>query len=393
MKICYVAPDVFIPYHSGASTHVIELAKALAGLGDEVHVICRRRAGQSRNELISGVSIHRVFRGVLGPLPHAKDSKATSDGLGEGRAARLYTIYLRTAFALYAGLEAARAIRSNGLEAVIERETAFGAGALAAIVTGRPMVLELIGPRYSLLSMETCYRLFAYNELMVPGAARPRATYVDAAVDTKIFHPSETARREVRDKLGFGDHILVGYVGTFQTWHGVQDLLKSAKAVCMTLPDARFVLVGPAGRRVKDLMRRLRLESQVILVDAVSYHDVPRYINACDILVAPYNTKGSEREIEGIGSPLKILEYMACGKAIIGSSYPQLTRLIEQGSNGLLFPPGDVKALSSDILQLAQDVSLRTRLGMQALEDVKEGYTWRGLAQQIRGALVEAIEA
>ena len=118
---------------------------------------------------------------------------------------------------------------------------------------------------------------------------------------------------------------------------------------------------------------------------------MPGYINACDVLVAPYNISNSSRRSHGIGSPLKILEYMACGKATIGSSLPQVESLLQHHSTGLLFPPGDVNALASSMIELLRSEELRTELGRSALEAVRTRYTWIALAAQLRALLVEAL--
>ena len=77
-------------------------------------------------------------------------SGTVSEGNG-GLSGRAYHLYLETGFALYVACVAARFIDSYGLDVIIERETAFGAGAIASRLTGRPMVLEMIGPDSALL--------------------------------------------------------------------------------------------------------------------------------------------------------------------------------------------------------------------------------------------------
>jgi hypothetical protein len=146
MKICYVAPDVIIPYNTGASTHVFELAYAFSCLGDEVHVIGRRWAAQPRFEKSNGIAFHRLFRGIVGPLPTSNHLLESSSSESAGLVMKLYSGYLQSGYALYSGAEAARIIQENALDVILERETAFGAGAIASRLSKRPMILELIGP-------------------------------------------------------------------------------------------------------------------------------------------------------------------------------------------------------------------------------------------------------
>jgi glycosyltransferase involved in cell wall biosynthesis len=371
----------------------MELAKSLVMNGNEVHVICRRNRSQPKREIINGITFHRIYRGTVGPLARPKRLLNTENGASGRRATgMLYFAYLQSAFALYSGMVASQTIRSNRLEAIIERETAFGAGAMASIITHRPMVMELIGPRYSQLSMLVSHRLFAYNESMVPEGARTRTLYVDAAVNPDIFHPDAEAGRRIREQFGVRDEILVGYVGSFQKWHGVADLLKAATIVLRTLPNVKFILIGPSYEWAQELVQEMGLTKSVFFSGPVPYSLVPSFINACDMLVAPYNISDSERASTGIGSPLKILEYMACGKATIGSSLPQVKNLIQHGVTGLRFPPGDQKTLSAQIIELAINPSFREEIGGRAMENVRLKYTWVNLAAKIQSTLTETVK-
>ena len=111
-------------------------------------------------ESIEGVTYHRVYRGIFGPVgsrEHSARGAASMDkedagGLYE----RAYHLYLKTGFAFYVACVAANIINSYDLDVIIERETAFGAGALASVMCRRPMVLEMIGPRFSSLSARQC---------------------------------------------------------------------------------------------------------------------------------------------------------------------------------------------------------------------------------------------
>src|SRR6267378_1090110 len=142
--ICYIAPDVEVPYHRGSSTHVLELSRALTGLGHKVHVISRRARLSPEVEEIDGVTFHRVYRGVIGPLNSRGHADVTANSEGSsGLYGRAYHLYLETCFALYVACFAARIIDAHGLDVIIERETAFGAGAIASKMCRRPMVLEM----------------------------------------------------------------------------------------------------------------------------------------------------------------------------------------------------------------------------------------------------------
>ena len=388
--ICYVAPDIAIPSPRGASTHILELAAALAKLGDEVHIVSKRLAGQKPVEEIRNVTLHRMYRWPGGVVP-ASEGWGTrgNDSRSVGFESLGYRLYLQTFNAARAGFFAARIIRGFSLGAVLERETAFGAGAFASVITGRPLLLEVIGPRSSPFSLSRCFKLLAYSSLMVPNEFRSRTEYVEAGVNTEIFKADGESRRKLREKLGLGDGIVVGYVGTFQTFHGVSDLLKAVELASRRRNDLKVLLVGPYSQSAVKLAADLRISSKVIFVGPVGYEDVPSYINASDIMVAPYNTVGTDRAVHGIGSPLKVLEYMATGKPTIGSSLPQLTTILQDGITGRLFPEGDFKRLAEIILELADSPVERERLGKKGSSMVNEKYVWSTLASRINDLILE----
>jgi glycosyltransferase involved in cell wall biosynthesis len=214
---------------------------------------------------------------------------------------------------------------------------------------------------------------------------------VEAAVNLELFRPEPENGKEIREKLDLNGYHVVGYIGAFLTWHGVDDLLHAARLVIESLGNTKFLLVGPATKGITDAIRKEGLEESVILTGPIAYRKVPNYINACDVLVAPYNTRGSERGEVGIGSPLKVLEYMACGKPAVGSDLPQVARIIEDGSTGLLFPPGDEKELAFAITRLLTDAGLREKVSTNGYELVRSKYSWEALARKIHGMMNEAI--
>jgi glycosyltransferase involved in cell wall biosynthesis len=382
-----VAPDVDIPSYRGASTHVLELSRALVQLGDDVHVICRRRGSESSSETISGVVLHRIYRGILGPLADS-EAKPGVDTERLGLIGALYNLYLRSVFVFFAGVVALNVAKSNDLQVIVERETAFGAGALASLLSGRPMVLEVIGPRTSIASTHLSRIVLAYSKEMVPHRVHGKTVLVKAAVNTTIFKPDPEEGMRIRRRLGITSSRVVGYVGTFQSWHGLDCLLKAASSLKDNYPDVKYMLVGPIPSRLATSVEP-RLSESLIFTGAVPYESVPKYINAFDIAVAPYCVLNTPRSKKGIGSPLKVLEYMACGRPTVASSLPQVSEIIEDGRTGLLFPQGDWRALSSKLSILLENPNLARMLGENAYEVAKKDYSWLSFAHKLQELIRE----
>jgi len=172
-----------------------------------VHVIARRVTGNDPSfEFVQEVAVHRIFRMIVGGQRTVK-TRDTSDRVGT-----LYYIYLRTIYTLYVSIVAAFIIWRNHLGLIIERETAFGAGAIASFLTRNPLFLEIIGPRYSRLSVRRSRKIFYYTDSMLKNwVPKEKCVKVPAGVDVEIFRPDEVLGENTRKLLGLklSDFVLV----------------------------------------------------------------------------------------------------------------------------------------------------------------------------------------
>jgi glycosyltransferase involved in cell wall biosynthesis len=386
-----VAPDVVVPFYRGASTHVLEVARALAELGDDVHVLSRRLdRSQARTESLDGVLIHRIYRGIFRSLPGSRYSRV-EQGESErgGFLMSTYRLYLSTLFSLYAGMVSLSLIHKHRIQVILERETAFGAGAVASRASGVPMVLEVVGPRYSQRSMAVAKKILAYTSTMIREADNAKVVLVDAGVDSGRFSPNSTLGQGVRRQLGIGERdLVVGYVGTFQTWHGLESLLDALEKLAREFPSLRALLVGPYFGPVREKARSMGLLGRCVFTGPVAYEDVAGYVNACQVMVAPYDPRRSRiRSERGIGSPLKVLEYMACGKPVVTSDLEPTNRIPGLGNAALLVPPGDSGAITGALRTLFLDPGLANRMGLAGRMLVEQGYSWRKFASGLHGIL------
>lgn len=391
--ICYVAVDVAVPHFKGSSTHVLEVGRNLSRKGVGVFVLSRRLGPwQRRTERLDGIEVARVYRGIVGPLPRKSASiEGTEEGSPSLRS-RLYRTYLSTAFALFCGLVAARIVKRHNLQAIVERETSLGAGALASMITGRPLILEVNGPRISPLSIRRSKRITAYSNSMVSGQARNKTTIVDAGVNLELFRPDQEYRSRVRNRHGLGDSPVVGYVGSFQAWHAVDDVVRASPSILERLPETKFLMVGPGYSGVKRLAEEKGVSSSFVFTGPLPYALVPQYVNAADILVSPTDPSRSPwTHRHGPPEQFKIFEYMACRKPVIATSIGPMLRIVKDGVTGLTVPPGDFHALSDAIVRLASDHAEADRLAENAYLSATERYSWSRHADEVRSIILSAV--
>ena len=117
---------------------------------------------------------------------------------------------------------------------------------------------------------------------------------------------------------------------------------------------------------------------RITLTGSVPQEEVPKYIRAMDVSVAPYP------KLERFYfSPIKIIESMATGRTVVASRIGQIPELIRDGETGVLVPPGEPKALAKAIQQLATDSEKAKALGKHAALEIKEKHTWKHRATAI----------
>jgi glycosyltransferase involved in cell wall biosynthesis len=400
MRICYVAADVAVPHYRGSSTHVYELARNLAKLGHEVHVVARRvNSSQPSVESLDGITIHRFQRGIFFSSRRSSFSDTQARGSYRGNTSTLlwksYEAYLRTVFPVYIAIEVARLVKESAIDLIFERETSFGAGAMASVLTGRPLVLEVIGNRVTGLQLSQSRKIIAYSKGMFEDKEHAsKVVLVTGAVDTETFRPDPVSGEEVRARYSLGGSPVVGYVGTFQEWHGLSELIEAAQEILQSRADVKFLMVGPYYKETQERVAAAGISGAFIFTGPIQYEQVPKYMNAGDVLVAPYNPARIESTEQvrkhGLGSPLKVFEYMAVGKPVITTDVKPISDPIQDGVTGYLIPPGDSKALGSAILRILGDRLTAQKVGAAGRQSVIANYSWSMVAEQL-GGIFEAV--
>jgi glycosyltransferase involved in cell wall biosynthesis len=225
------------------------------------------------------------------------------------------------------------------------------------------------------------------QQLMETGIPAARILVNPNAVDPEWFHP-DCGGSNLRQQLGFqAEDIVICFVGTFSYWHGVGVLEQAIRSLPESPETAatplKFLLVGD-GLLAPQLRHALEphvRQGRVIFTGTVPHKVVRSYLDAADILVSPHVPMPDG--IPFFGSPTKLFEYMAMGKAIIASALNQIADVLDHGKTALLVKPGDAKELAEAIQRLAGDAQLRVELGRNARETVLAQHTWRQNAARV----------
>lgn len=197
----------------------------------------------------------------------------------------------------------------------------------------------------------------------------------NAVAEESLSAPADGAR--VRQKLGLESALVVGFVGWFVPWHRLDVLLAQIAGLSAAHADLRLLLVGDGDLKeaLRDQAARLGIADRVVFAGAVAHGEMPDFIAAMDVCVVPHSNE--------YRSPIKLFEYMACGRAVLAPRLEPVELIIRHGENGVLFQPGDAEDMGRQLTYLIENPPLRARLGAHARIDVRERYTWTKNAEAV----------
>jgi glycosyltransferase involved in cell wall biosynthesis len=175
---------------------------------------------------------------------------------------------------------------------------------------------------------------------------------------------------------------VIGFAGSLKGWHGLDTLLPAVAALPMALqPVLLMVGHGPERDSLADRAATLGVDAR--WVGAVRHSEVPGLLAAADVCVAGLPVEPEWQYF----SPLKALEYMACGRPTVVAAAGDLLGLAHDGV-ALAYRPGDTADLIRQLLAVATHRDLAERLSKEG-RSYAENRTWRAAAR----AIVQEVEA
>lgn len=404
MRILYLCPDLGIPVlgHKGASIHVREMVAALGRAGHDVVLAAAllEKSPWDRRVAVDAPVFH---------IPPSVETLAAVAGVrdlrdGAGARTSLPAELRRILYDRDLERDLLERLRHRPPDVIYERASVYAtAGGRVARALGVPHVVELNAP---LAREHGTYRSAASGDLaeacerevltgadavvVVSGALRAHVIElgVDGArvsvepngVDPARFRP-EPRDETLRARLGLNGGPVIGFVGGLRPWHGVEALPDVLERVAARHPGVRLVVAGDgplAPVLERDLADR-GLSDRVVLTRAVPHDDVPGLIRQLDVALAPYPVLDHDFYF----SPLKVVEYMACGVPVVAPAVGEIPRLVRDHVTGVLYPVGDLDALTDACTAMLDDPALARRLGSAGEALVRERYTWDHIAARI----------
>jgi PEP-CTERM/exosortase A-associated glycosyltransferase len=192
------------------------------------------------------------------------------------------------------------------------------------------------------------------SDLIARGIDADKITVSPNGVDLELFGDPPPRDDALADLLGLAaDDAVIGYIGSFYDYEGIDDLIAAMPALVAAQPRARLLLVGggPRETALKAQAAASPAAAHIHFVGRVPHQEVERYYSLIDILAYPRK----KMRLTDLVTPLKPLEAMAQGKLVAASDVCGHRELIEDGATGTLFAPDNPAAIADALAKLLEN--------------------------------------
>ncbi len=399
MRIIHIL-DHSIPLHSGYTFRTLSILREQRALGWETfHVTSAKQgSGDLLEEHVDGLQFFRtpVANGPLAKLP-VLNQVSVIDGLTRRLLKLIPRVNPDVLHAHSPSLNAIAALRAGaqlGIPVVYEVR-ALWEDAAVDHGTGKEF-----GIRYRLSRSLETYALKRAdaitticeglrNEIIARGIPTEKVNVIPNAVDVSRFHPGGEPDKALKQALGIGERRVIGFIGSFYAYEGLDILLEAVPRIVESDPDVCVLLIGggPDEARLLSMVNELGIQDKVVFPGRVPHGDVQKYYDLIDILVYPRKSM----RLTNLVTPLKPLEAMAQKRLIVASDVGGHLELIRDGKNGVLFRAGDPRSLAAKVSALLREQEKWLGLRSEGRRFVESERNWRASVsryQNVYGGLL-----
>ena len=226
------------------------------------------------------------------------------------------------------------------------------------------------------------------DDICSRGWPKTKVELVTCGVDFDKLYPDAPGAAFIRDKHGWQDKKIVLYFGALGEANNLLVTLRTAQRL-QSRQDIVFVLIGDGMKRVdtEKQVTALGLKN-VLVLPPVPKDEARLYINAADLcLVTLRDIPLFDRAI-----PTKLIDYMACGKAVLCGIRGGADRIVDDAGAGVMFEPDNDEQLSELVAELLQDAKRVERMGAGGLAYVQSRFAAATMREQMESVLLVATK-
>jgi PEP-CTERM/exosortase A-associated glycosyltransferase len=227
------------------------------------------------------------------------------------------------------------------------------------------------------------------QDIVARGIPADTVTVIPNAVNIDDFQPVERRDETLAAELGIEAGEVVGFIGSFYFYEGLELLLDAAARLRQARPRLRVLLVGggPAEPQLRAQAAALGIDDIVLFAGRVPQAEVSRYYSLVDVLAYPRQSM----RITELVTPLKPLEAMAQKRLFVASDVGGHRELVDDGNTGVLHRAGDADSLAGKLALLLDDQDLGDRLKPAGRAFVEQVRNWAVSIDNYRDAYARML--
>ena len=212
-------------------------------------------------------------------------------------------------------------------------------------------------------------------DIVARGVPNSKVTVIPNAVNVESFSLASPPDPALQAKLGLTGCTVIGFIGSFYAYEGLDLLISALPALIQVRPDVKVLLVGGGSQEanLRQQAQALGVADKVVFAGRVPHQEVSRYYDLIQVLAYPRHPM----RLTELVTPLKPLEAMAQGQLFVASDVGGHKELITHNKTGVLFKAGSAEALAQALLGMLNTPALWPELKTNGREFVENVRNWK----------------
>lgn len=211
------------------------------------------------------------------------------------------------------------------------------------------------------------------------GVDKSNSEFFPLGIRTEIFKQNERDDKLAKSlNLKPSDFVLV-FVGTLYSFSGLPYLIEQFPNIASKIPNLKLIIVGggPDYTKIKNLIARLNLSKSIHVTNFIDQKFIPSYISLANLCLNSFEKNKITNQI----IPIKVLEYLACGKPVLSTPLDGTLELMPPNDYGVVY--SDLDNFSKSIVELYTNNDKLSSLGKSGYDFVHDNHDWKSLTKKL----------